>query len=262
LNSGSWIVRDNPKGEILIRILLLDIETSLHKVFTFSLIKAYIPPKQIIEPTKVLCWAAKWLGQKRTYFRDIRDKDFLSKIYDMIDTADAIIHYNGKAFDTKHLNREFLLAKLDPPSPYMHIDLLSTMRQNFKMASNKLEWVSIQLGYEGKIQHRGIQLWIDCQEHNDPKAWREMKRYNKRDVTEMEPIYYDLLPWIKTHPNWGLYVDGDKNRVCPKCRSTNVKKNGLERTRVRTYQRYKCQDCGAPLKNRTQLYKTPEGVLM
>jgi len=244
-----------------LKILLLDIETSLHKVFTFNLIKAYIPPKQIIEPTKVLCWAAKWLGQKRTHFRDIRDEDFLSLIYSMIDTADAIIHYNGKAFDMKHLNREFLLAKLDPPSPYKNLDLLSVMRQNFKMASNKLEWVSIQLGYEGKIQNRGVQLWIDCQEHNDPKAWHEMKRYNIRDVTEMEPIYHDLLPWIKNHPNWGLYVDGNTDRICTNCGTSRVKKNGIERTHVRTYQRYKCLECGTPLRGRKQLHRTSEGVL-
>ena len=198
------------------KILLLDIGTSLHKVYTFTLFRAFIPPKQIIEPTRVLCWAAKWLDEKKVYFCDEREVDYIDKIHAMVDEADAIIHYNGKAFDMKHLNREFLLRKLDPPSSYANIDLLTTMRQNFKMASNKLEWVSIQLGYEGKVQHRGIQLWIDCQEKNDEKAWREMKRYNIRDVTEMEPIYYDLLPWIKGHPNWGHYIYSDNN-ICLNC---------------------------------------------
>jgi len=184
----------------------------------------------------------------------MRDKDFIKKIYKMIDKADAIIHYNGKAFDMKHLNREFLLSKpsLPPPSSYTNIDLLTTMRKNFKMASNKLEWVSIQLGYEGKIQHRGIQLWIDCQEHNDPKAWREMKQYNIRDVTEMEPIYYDLLPWISNHPNWGHYIDGDAV-VCRNCGSTRVKKDGWRRDTIIPYQRYRCLDCRAAIKGRTKV---------
>ena len=233
------------------KILLLDIETSLHKVFTFTLFKAFIPPKQIIEPTKILCWAAKWLGKKRVYFDDVRSEDYIDKIYAMIDEADAIIHYNGKAFDMKHLNREFLLRRLPPPSPYANIDLLTTMRQNFKMASNKLEWVSIQLGYEGKIQHRGVQLWIDCQEHNRSKAWKEMKLYNVRDVTEMEPIYYDLLPWIKGHPNWGHYIDGDL--VCRNCGSKNVKKNGIEHSTVVPYQRYRCNECFRPVHGRKKL---------
>ncbi|KKL77716.1 hypothetical protein LCGC14_2032160, partial [marine sediment metagenome] len=136
-------------------------------------------------------------------FRDWSDKDFISLIYDMVDTADAIVHYNGKSFDMKHLNREFLLAKLDPPSPYKNIDLLSTMRQNFKFASNKLEWTSIQLGYEGKVQNRGMQLWLDCMA-GDTSAWREMKKYNIQDVRLLEDMYDALLPWIKNHPNWGL----------------------------------------------------------
>ena len=236
------------------RILLLDIETSLHKVYTFSLIKAYIQPKQIIEPTHVLCWAAKWLDQKKIHFRNVNDKDFITKIHQLINEADAIIHYNGKAFDMPHLNREFLFHKpsLPPPSSYTNIDLLTTMRQNFKMASNKLEWVSVQLGYEGKIQHRGIQLWIDCQEKNDPKAWREMKRYNIRDVTEMEPIYYDLLPWIKGHPNWGHYIGSDKI-ICRNCGSDKIKLDGWERSTIVPYQRYRCTECRKPLRGRKKV---------
>jgi hypothetical protein len=234
--------------------LLLDIETSLHKVYTFTLFKAYIPPKQIIEPTRVLCWVAKWLGKKKVHFCDERDKDYIYKIWTLIDEADAIIHYNGKAFDMKHLNREFLLRDLPPPSSYANIDLLTTIRQNFKMASNKLEYVSIALGYEGKVEHRGIRLWIDCQEHNDPKAWREMKRYNIRDVTEMEPIYYRLRPWIKGHPNWGHYVAAEL--VCRNCGATDddIKLDGWEHKTVVPYQRYRCKKCHTPVHGRRKVW--------
>lgn len=246
------------------KIGLLDIETSLHKVFTFTLFKAYIAPKQIIEPTKVLCWAFKWLGEKKVHFANANDPDYIEKIYALIDEADAIIHYNGKSFDMKHLNREFLLRRIPPPSSYKNIDLLTTMRKNFKMASNKLEWVSIQLGYEGKIQHRGIQLWIDCQEHNDPKAWREMKQYNVRDVTEMEPIYHDLLPWIEGHPNWGHYIERDDSDdvVCGNCGSVDVKKNGIERKTIVPYQRYRCNSCKKPLRGRKKVTRDENDKLL
>ena len=236
----------------------MDIETSLHKVYTFQLIKAYIPPKQIIEPTRVLCWAAKWLGEKKVEFRTENDGDFLTKIHEMISDADGVIHYNGKAFDMKHLNREFLLNEMDPPSSYVDIDLLTTMRQNFKMASNKLEWVSIALGHDGKVQHRGVQLWIDCQEHNCPKAWKEMRRYNVRDVTEMEPIYYELLPWIKRHPNYGHYEGGEKVN-CPYCGSERLKKDGIERNTIVPYQRYRCLDCRSPVKGRKKIEEDEDG---
>lgn len=243
------------------KILLLDIETSLNKAFTFNLFKAYIPPKQIIEPTRVLCYAAKWLDQKKVHFRKWDDEDFAAHIWNLMDEADGIIHYNGKAFDVKHLNREFLLNDLPPPSSFVDIDLLSVVRQNFKMPSNKLEWVTAEMGYEGKIEHRGVQLWIDCQEHNDPKAWREMKAYNVRDVTEMEPLYYDLRPWIKKHPNAGHWSK-DGKVTCFKCGSTNVKKDGWERKTLVPYQRYRCKDCHSPLRGRTMAVADESGKML
>jgi len=199
----------------------------------------------------VLCYAAKWLGEDKVFFQNEKNKDYIQKIWDLLDEADAVIHYNGKSFDIKHLNREFLLAGLPPPSSYAHIDLLLTMRKQFKMASNKLEWVAITLGYEGKIQNRGVQLWIDCQEHNKASAWREMKEYNIRDVTEMEPIYYDLRPWIDNHPNWGHYVDNDI--VCRNCGSGKVKKDGIERRTIVPYQRYRCTTCRRPVRGKKGL---------
>ena len=239
----------------------MDIETSLNKVWTFPLFKAYIPPKQIIEPTRMLCWAAGWLGEKKIHFRSEQDEDHIEKIWEMVDKADGVIHYNGKSFDMKHLNREFLLLDMDPPSSYVDIDLLTTMRQNFKMASNKLEWVSLQLGYEGKVENRGVQLWIDIQDGNCPKAWKEMKKYNIQDVALLERIYLDLLPWIKVHPNMGHYVDGDKV-VCKFCGSDNVKKDGWERRTVTPYQRYRCLDCRSPLRGRHKINRDEDGKLL
>lgn len=228
-------------------ILLLDIETSPHKVWTFQLLKAYIQPSMVIKSSRVLCWAAKWLGKKKTVFRTEHHLDFIPKIYDMINKADGIVHYNGKAFDMKHLNREFLLSKpsLPPPSSYTNIDLLQTFRTNFAMASNKLEYTSVSLGYEGKIQHRGIQLWYDCMD-NKACAWREMKEYNVRDVTVLEEMYHDLLPWLQHHPNAGHWaVDGD---CCKRCGGRNIKRDGWERKTTVPYQRFRCTDCGTPLK--------------
>ncbi len=91
--------------------------------------------------------------------------------------------------------------------------------------------------------------------------WREMKRYNIRDVTEMEPIYYDLLPWIKTHPNHGHYTSDGGKLICKYCGSTNIKKDGWERRTIVTYQRYRCNDCRSPLKGRNKMGADEEGIL-
>ena len=70
----------------------------------------------------------------------------IKEIHKLVDEADAIITYNGKRFDMPILNKEFLLLGFDLPSPYKDIDLLNTARQNFKFASNKLDYISQELG--------------------------------------------------------------------------------------------------------------------
>jgi hypothetical protein len=51
------------------RILTLDIETSPMIVWTFSLFKPFISFEQIIEHTRVICWAASGTAKTRVIFR-------------------------------------------------------------------------------------------------------------------------------------------------------------------------------------------------
>jgi hypothetical protein len=179
----------------------------------------------------------------------------IREIYDLLEEADAVIHYNGTKFDIPTLNHEFLYDSLPPPSSYSEIDLLKTARQRFRLPSNKLDYVAQYLGLGGKVKHMGLQLWHDCMD-GCPKAWKVMERYNKKDVTLLEDVYNQLLPWIKQHPNWGHWVDDDL--TCAKCGSVNVVKNGLERRTIVPYQRYKCTSCGSPLKGRLAVANAPK----
>ena len=174
----------------------------------------------------------------------------IRRIYDLICEADAVVHYNGTKFDMPILNQEFLLDDLSPPSSYVQIDLLKTARKRFKLPSNKLDYVAQFLGLGSKAKHMGMEMWRDCM--NDcPKAWKSMKRYNRQDVVLLEKVYEVLLPWIQNHPNWGHYIEGDL--ICRNCGSNKIKKNGIERSTVLPYQRYKCTECGSPLKGRVSL---------
>ncbi len=47
------------------KILILDLETSPHKGFHFGLFQQNISISQLIESSTVLCWAAKWLDDKK-----------------------------------------------------------------------------------------------------------------------------------------------------------------------------------------------------
>ena len=241
------------------KILLLDIETAPHLGYFFGIFNQNIGVDMIKEPTYTLCWAAKWLGQRKVHFATCEDKNYIKTIHKMIDEADAVIHYNGKAFDMKHLNREFLLRGMPPPSPYNNIDLLSCVRTNFKFASNKLAWTSMQMGYEGKVNHRGIKLWFDCMEGNT-RAWREMKRYNVQDVHLLEEMYEDLKPWLTSVPNHALWSNNEEP-TCRNCGSTNLHKRGLHRTATRIYQRWQCQDCNKWQRSARKEKSAPNGSM-
>jgi len=225
------------------KILLLDIETSPNTAHVWGLWQQNVGLKQLLESSYVLCWAAKWLGDKEVLFDSVhqtREKTMLKKIHKLIDEADAVVHYNGTKFDMPTLNKEFLLQGLNPPSPYKQIDLLRTMRSNFRFPSNKLDYVAQRLGLGSKTSHEGHELWVKCMA-GDEEAWKVMEKYNKQDVVLLEQVYNRVLPWIKNHPNRNLFSD---EAVCPTCGSHSLQKRGTSVTTTLRYQRYQCKDCG------------------
>jgi len=248
-----------PRVKLPIKLLYLDIETTPHEGTFWNLFPKYIPINQLRKPTEVLCWAAKWEGDRDVIFRRTGDEDFIEKMHGLLDEADAVCHYNGKAFDIKHLNREFAVRGLTPPSPYAQIDLLSVVRQNFKLASNKLDYVCRYFGLGTKVKHVGIELWYDCMDE-DPTAWRMMTRYNKRDTVLLPKLYKFLRPWIKSHPNVALYMDTDRP-TCGTCGSTQLQSRGSYRTKACVYRRWHCTGCGTWSRSRQQEHTTSENVL-
>lgn len=228
------------------KILTLDVETSFHQAAVWGIWDQNISLSQLREASKVICWAAKWIGHKGVEFRsDHHDghERSISRIHDLVDQADIIVHYNGRSFDMKHLNREFLLAGLNPPSPYKQVDLLTEVRRNFKFASNKLNYVSQQLGVGEKVAHTGQELWNKCIFENDKKSWDLMMKYNIQDIQLNEDLYFALLPWLK-HPNVNLYSDHDEEN-CPTCGGSSLIRRGYALTTVGKYQRFKCRKCGS-----------------
>ncbi len=233
------------------KILILDIETAPNLVYAWGLFNQFIAINQIVEPTYVLSWAAKWAGEKRISYRKHTAVDFLERIWSMIDEADAVVHYNGKAFDMKHLNREFAEEGLSPPHMPAQIDLFTVVKKQFKFPSNKLEYVAQQLLGKGKVGTGGMGLWIACL-NGESWAWRKMKEYNIGDVELTELLYFKLRGWITNHPNHGLFVKDAENPVCRNCGSDHVVKKGNQyhTTGVMAYARLKCRNCGANLRGR------------
>ena len=134
------------------RILVLDIETSPNLTWAWDnqLWQSPIPHYMIIEEARMLCWAAKWVGNKTVYFRHETAPDFLEKLWDLMDEADAVVHYNGKRFDRPFVNMEFIEAGFVPPAPTPDIDLYPIIRKVFKYPSYKLDYVAGRLLGENK----------------------------------------------------------------------------------------------------------------
>lgn len=225
------------------KILLLDIETAPNTAYVWGLFKQNISISQIVDSSKMLCWAAKWLGEEKVHFSSILDghKKMLKQIHTMLEEADAVVHYNGSRFDIPTLNKEFLVNKMLPPSPYHQIDLLRTARQQFRFPSNKLDYVGKALGVGKKESHEGFELWIKCM-NKDKEAWKTMEKYNKQDVVLLEQVYYEFLPWIKNHPNKAVF--DETAQTCPTCGSGLLSKRGYNVTKSGKYQRYQCNACG------------------
>ena len=227
------------------RILYLDIETAPHTALIWSLWTKYIDPDHIEIPGYTLCFAARWEDEKKIQFYSVWNdgvEQMVQKAHDLLDESDAVVHYNGKKFDIKMLQTEWALLKMPPPSPYKQIDLYHTVRSQFRLPSNKLDYVCKRFGLGKKIRHRGMDLWVGCMQE-DEKSCKEMERYNKQDVRLLPRLYKYILPYIHNHPNWGLHGDMDRP-VCKNCGSDRLQRRGFSITGTQRYRRYQCQKCG------------------
>jgi DNA polymerase elongation subunit (family B) len=232
------------KKDGLPKILTLDIETSPNVAYTWGLYDQNISVSQILEGSRVLCVTAKWYDSKSTIFlseNDLGHAEMIRQVWELLNEADIMVTYNGISFDAKHLNREFILAGLTPPAPYLNIDLYRTVRSQFKFASNKLDYVSQALGIGQKIKHEGQALW-NAVLAGDAKAWAKMRKYNIQDVLLTESLFDFLGPWIKSMPNMGIFTG---ERCCYRCASKNLADRGLGHTNTIVYNRLLCEDCGA-----------------
>jgi DNA polymerase elongation subunit (family B) len=228
------------------RILTYDVETSPIKAYTWQLFDATISPDMVIEPSRVLCFAAKWYDQGKIIFHaewDDTHAQMIQHAWELLDAADIIVTFNGVGFDDKHLAREFLMAGLGPPSPWQAVDLLKVARQRFKFPSNRLGQVGQTLGIGAKLETGGWKLWQDVLD-GDKKARDKFAKYNRQDVRLTEQLFTLLAGsgWIKGLPHAGLW-SGDM-AACYACGDTNLIPDGIAYTKTTRHVRLACA-CGA-----------------
>lgn len=243
------------------KILFLDIETAPNVAYVWGLFDQNISPTQVQTSSYVLCWAAKWHGEKVMRFSSVNNtthRQMLRAVHTLLDEADIVVHYNGMKFDIPTLNKEFVKHRMTPPSPFKQIDLLRVCRTMFRFESNKLDSITQALDIGQKVKHHGFELWVGCMA-GDATCWRMMERYNKMDVTLLEKVYHRLLPWIGKHPRLASAMNALR---CPKCASAHTQRRGTIMNQTGQYYRYQCRACGGWFRNNKAItvFKGDKGV--
>jgi DNA polymerase III epsilon subunit-like protein len=233
------------------RILLLDIETAPLKAYVWSRWKQNIYLEQTISEWFMLSWSAKWLGEEEIMSDVLTGEEALNEnderivysIWKLLNECNIAIGHNAGHFDVPKMNARFVVHGFPPTTPYKIIDTKDVAKNQFAFSSNKLDALATYFGIENKIS-TDFYLWKSCLE-GDESALNDMREYNKMDVVILEKVYLRLRPYIKNHPNTGLFID--KAGVCPYCGSAHVNpiegEYAFNNTTVNSL--FRCNTCGA-----------------
>jgi hypothetical protein len=232
------------------KFLLYDIETSPIISYNWGIWEQNAI--EVIEDWQILCFAYKWLGEKKTHvvaqddFRDYRpgvnnDKNVCKALWKLFDEADVIIGHNSMSFDDKKSNARFIQHGLTRPSPFIQEDTKRMAKKHFAFTSNKLSDLAKYLKVEDKGSPGGFETWKKCVA-GEKKAWATMKKYNKQDVVVTEQIYLKLRGWGTKAPA-NIFMDVPDG--CVVCAGTNLQARGFATNKTGRYRRYQCMDCGS-----------------
>lgn len=249
------------------KILLFDIETAPMEVYVWSLRQhGWIYPSNIIKDWSILTWSAKWLFSDQIFSARVsaeeaqqrKDGSVVMELWKLLDEADIIVAHNGAKFDVRRMNARFALNGMTPPMPYRIIDTLRVAKRQFDFSSFKLDYINQLFGLDQK-DHPGYDTWKLAVSGGRPAddALDSMRGYCDNDVRILEELYVQIRPWIKGHPNIGLYID-TTGSACTNCGNTNLDWGGKYYTPAGRYLAFRCRNCGAVGRSRNTDISTEE----
>lgn len=253
------------------KVLIFDIETAPMEAYVWSMWKNNISQEQLIKDWSVLCWAAKWLGDREIFTGaswrdggDVRDdRACCLALSALLDEADIVVAHNGDKFDIKKVNTRLLKHGIKEPSPFKSVDTLKVAKSRFAISSNRLDFIGDFLGVGRKISHSGFNMWKDVL-HGDKEAQDEMLTYNVGDITLLEQVYLLMRGWDKRHPS--VVLDFGEPR-CPSCGSEHLEISGDAYTNVSTFTAVRCLECGkysrygSNKKNKEEMHATMRNIV-
>ena len=178
------------------KILIYDIETSPNiGWFWRAGYKQNIQPNQILKERTIICISYKWLGEDNVYNlvwdKNQNDKFLLEQFVEVLNEADLIIAHNGDNFDIKWIKTRALYHRIPMLPNYKQFDTLKVAKSKLYLNSNRLDYISKFLGFEGKIQTTP-ELWNKIVIHNDRGMLKDMLDYCDEDVRQLEKVYNEL----------------------------------------------------------------------
>lgn len=226
------------------RLLKIDVETSPHRGYFWKLFDENISLDQLEEPSRIICFAAQWHGEKAVTFRAAWSgarglrRAMLIKLRSMLVEADAVISFNGDHFDLPRINGELVELRLPPLPGLTSIDLYKVVKK-LGLASGKLAYVAPYLKIGAKVKHEGFPLWRAVME-GDSAARARMRKYNIQDTVLLGDLYDVLTPYMPKHPR---IRDGKKGE-CTHCGSNRLQHRGNRYTLAYKIKRLQCTGCG------------------
>lgn len=202
--------------------LFFDIETSYCQGwFWRPSFKTQISYDQIIKQAAIICICYKWEGSdkvKNLQWNRGDDKEMVYKFAEIIKDADEVVGHNGDRFDLKWFRTRCLIHGIKSMPEIKSIDTLKISRSKFNFPSNRLDAIGKYLGFGGKKEHKGIDLWHDIIQRNSKKSMKEMIDYCNRDVELLEKVFIKLEGYTKQKTHMAVEQGGDRCD-CPYCGS-------------------------------------------
>ena len=228
------------------RVLTIDIERLPGLARVFDQKTNFVSHRNFIQSPETICFAARWYGEKTPIFEAAwNDREaMVRRSWELYDEATAVVTFNGKRFDDKHLKALWFEAGYAPPRPWKPIDLFPAVKQ-FGYLSSSLDYVTKRLGRPGKVDAYNMDMAFAAME-GDEKAQKRLRRYNIGDIELTEWLYDRLRGWMPNHPHLGAPSDG---KTCNQCGSDKLKAQPTKyRAVVIDYALMRCERCGANIR--------------
>lgn len=231
------------------RRLFFDIETSPNVVLSWRTgYEISIPHDNILEERAIVCICWKWEGDKQvhglTWDKRHCDKKMLLEFSKILNSADEAIGHNSDRFDLKWIKTRCLFHRIPMYPNYTTLDTLKIAKKQFNFNSNKLDYIAKFLGFGGKMDTGGFDLWKAVVLDNCRDSLNKMVDYCKMDVVLLEKVYQELRTYAPHRFNYAVAYGGEKYD-CPNCESMNVKISKTNISAAGTIKKQmQCKDCG------------------